>query len=129
MKAKEKRIEAKAAAAEIAVRARSVAGGARRALFSAYVVASLALAGAAPVYADALSNAATKAANGIRDSVVGALPWVVAIVLVCVGVVMLVFGQRKREEVKESAPERVVGVILICAAIPLAKMVVSWIDS
>ena len=90
--------------------------------------ASLALAtGISPVFADKIGDAANSAATGIQQSAVGLVKPLIIIVVVVLGLALLgVGGKRAKEEQKDAIWEKLLGVGIIIAAVPISALVFGW---
>lgn len=88
--------------------------------------ASLAI-GITPAFADKIGDAANGAANGIQQTAVGLVKPLIIIVVVVLGFAFLgVGGRRAKEEQKDAIWEKVLGVGLIVAAVPISALVFGW---
>lgn len=90
--------------------------------------ASLGLAtGISPVFADKIGDAANSAATGIQQSAVGLVKPLIIIVVVVLGLALLgVGGKRAKEEQKDAIWEKLLGVGIIIAAVPISALVFGW---
>lgn len=77
-------------------------------------------------YADALSNAAESAANGIQASAAGAAEYLIMIAFVIAGLLLIIGTQRQKDNLKEQAPLVLLGVFLIVCAGGVANLVFGW---
>lgn len=83
--------------------------------------------GISPVFADQLGDAADKASRGIQQTAVGLVKPLIVIVIVVLGLALLgVGGKRAKEEQKDAIWEKLVGVGLVIAAIPLSALIFGW---
>ena len=97
------------------------------AALAAYAALLAASSGASPVFADKLADAANSAANGISATAVGALKPIIIIILIITGFIFLgVGGHRKKDEAKETAWEKILGIVLIISAAPVAALILGW---
>ena len=77
-------------------------------------------------YADQFSSAAKQAAEGMQTSAQGAVKWIVAGILVVLGLIFLVGTQHQKENAKGEIFMKLIGVALIIGAIPIATLVFGW---
>ena len=77
-------------------------------------------------YADQFSSAAKQAAEGMQTSAQGAVKWIVAGILVVLGLIFLVGTQHQKEIAKGEIFMKLIGVALIIGAIPIATLVFGW---
>lgn len=82
----------------------------------------------ATVSADKIADAAEGAAQGLQASAIGALKPLIVIVLVIVGLVFLIGSQRAKENQKETAWEKILGIALIICAVPIAGIIFGWFN-
>lgn len=88
--------------------------------------ASLAI-GITPAFADKIGDAANSAATGIQQSAVGLVKPLIIIVVVVLGLALLgVGGKRAKEEQKDAIWEKLLGVGIIIAAVPISALVFGW---
>ena len=78
-------------------------------------------------YADgnAIENAAQQASTGIQTTAINVLRILLPVILIISGA-GLIFSDRKADQVKESAPRKVVGAILIISASAIAAVLFGW---
>lgn len=85
------------------------------------------LASISPVFADKIGDAANSAATGIQQSAVGLVKPLIIIVVVVLGLALLgVGGKRAKEEQKDAIWEKLLGVGIIIAAVPISALVFGW---
>ena len=84
------------------------------------------LAMGSPIYCDKISEATQQAAEGLQETVVGALKWLIMIALVVGGLILAFGSDRKSEEVKERAPRMGIGIIMIVGASAIAATIFGW---
>lgn len=83
--------------------------------------------GISPVFADKIGDAANSAATGIQQSAVGLVKPLIIIVVVVLGLALLgVGGKRAKEEQKDAIWEKLLGVGIIIAAVPISALVFGW---
>lgn len=91
-------------------------------LFCAAIATSI-----SPVFADRIGDAADKASKGIQQTAMGLVKPLLVIVVVVLGLALLgVGGKRAKEEQKDAIWEKLVGVGLVVAAIPLSVLIFGW---
>jgi hypothetical protein len=81
---------------------------------------------ASPVFADAISDAAKKGSEGFVETLQAALPYILTAVVAIVGVVLIIGGQRTKEDVKAEAPHKIIGVVLVMMAGGVAAAFIAW---
>ena len=82
--------------------------------------------GIRPVFADKIGDAANSAATGIQQSAMGLVKPII-IVVVVLGLALLgVGGKRAKEEQKDAIWEKLLGVGIIIAAVPISALVFGW---
>lgn len=92
-----------------------------------YLLLAGVLAGTSGIsYADQFSNAAKQAAEGIQTSAQGAVKWIVAGILVVLGLIFLVGTQHQKENAKGEIFMKLIGVAIIIGAIPIATLIFGW---
>lgn len=80
-----------------------------------------------PMFASAATiESAKKAAEGTTSFVQNITKSIIPIVVVAMGVALLIGGQRARENVKEGAAFKIMGLILIFGAIVIGKTIGGW---
>ena len=77
-------------------------------------------------YADQFSSAAKQAAEGMQTSAQGAVKWIVAGILVVLGLIFLVGTQHQKENAKGEIFMKLIGVAIIIGAIPIATLIFGW---
>lgn len=77
-------------------------------------------------YADQFADAAKGAAEGIQASASGATRWIIAGVMVIIGLIFLVGTQQQKEATKGGIFIKLIGVACILCAIPVAGIVFGW---
>ena len=83
--------------------------------------------GISSVFADKIGDAANSAATGIQQSAVGLVKPLIIIVVVVLGLALLgVGGKRAKEEQKDAIWEKLLGVGIIIAAVPISALVFGW---
>ena len=74
---------------------------------------------------NAIENAAQQASSGIQSTAINVLKILLPVILIISGA-GLIFSDRKADQVKESAPRKVVGAILIISASAIATVLFGW---
>ena len=80
------------------------------------------------VYADKFSAAAKSAAEGIQASAAGATKWILAGVMVIIGLVFLVGTQQQKEQTKSGIFIKLIGVALIVGAVSYSGIIFGWFE-
>ena len=81
-----------------------------------------------PIFCDKIGDAAQGAAQGLSDSILSAVKWLIMIALI-IGGLFLAFGtDRQSESVKERAPRMAVGLIMIAGAATIAGIIWGWFE-
>ena len=82
--------------------------------------------GIRPVFADKIGDAANSAATGIQQSAMGLVKPLIIIVVVLGLALLGVGGKRAKEEQKDAIWEKLLGVGIIIAAVPISALVFGW---
>ena len=76
--------------------------------------------------ADNISSAVNKASNGISNTAKASLPAVVTIVLILLGILLFVGGERGKETAKQKAGLLFIGAALVLFGSTFATTIISW---
>ena len=77
-------------------------------------------------YAGAISEAGKKASEGILSEAKSFLPYLLAIVLVIIGIMLISLGQRGKEGAKQQAPQVIIGIACVMFAGSVATLLIGW---
>lgn len=77
-------------------------------------------------YADQISSAVDKASKGIQGTAKASLPAIITIVLIILGVLLSVGGERSKETVKTKAGFICIAAALILFGSTFAKTILGW---
>ena len=76
--------------------------------------------------ADSAVSSANKAAKGTTSFIGKITKAIIPIIVVAMGVALLIGGQRGRENVKEGAAYKIIGLILIFGALVIGQTIAKW---
>jgi len=95
---------------------------------SVMISASMFMAAAIPVYGadNKIIDAAKKGGDSVLGTLQGLLPYLVPVIIAILGLVLIIGGERGKEDSKQKAPQIIIGIICVVMAGAITTTMIAW---